>query len=693
MNITRHLPFLLSAAAFAQTAEVYYFQAAMSPANEVPPIAIQASGTATITVHAVRNATGQVTSASVNFAVDYSFPSEATITGLHIHPGAAGTNGPVTVNTGISGAAPVVGTSGSIDRTAEVSSASPAAALETLNGLLTNPEAYYVNLHTAVNPGGVIRGQLHRSDERVFIGVMSPRNEIPAIDIDAAGTGSVLMLRTSDRAGNFVAGRAIFMVNYRFPSQVTFTGLHIHRGDASVNGPVVIGTPISGANSVVSAANGMGAVPLFAVNITTPAQIEALHGVYNNPGGFYINLHTTVNPGGAIRGQMRRTDRAMFRVGLSTANEVPPIAGLNASAPSLVTVDSLRGNDGNVTHAVVGYSVNHRFPGETTFTGLHIHDGLAGVNGPVRLNSGLGGGAASVQSTTGEGNIFRYFNAEGQLALDSVNSLLRNPENHYLNLHTTVNAGGAVRSQLAPVSTAVPSLVDVISAVSDPALQAGGQGGLITAFGRNLVKVSANAAGMEPGADLPASLNGTSVTVGGQAARLVMLGRIEGNDPPDYIVLQVPFETAPGRQRVVVTNSNGAGAAIESSIGTVAPAVFFDAQGAIALRPDLTLVRPGAPARAGELIGLVCTGLGQTNPALSNGQSAPLSPNLLNVAATVTATMGGRAAPVVGAYALPGNAGIYAVAIQVPAGLIPGNAATQIRAGETASNTVAVPVN
>ena len=37
---------------------------------------------------------------------------------------------------------------------------SSAAALAALNGLFVDPESYYVNLHTTVNPAGVIRAQL-----------------------------------------------------------------------------------------------------------------------------------------------------------------------------------------------------------------------------------------------------------------------------------------------------------------------------------------------------------------------------------------------------------------------------------------------------------------------------------------------------------------------------------------------------
>ena len=47
-------------------------------------------------------------SASTDFNVTYRFPARFELTGLHIHSGRAGENGPVTIDSAISGAEPVV---------------------------------------------------------------------------------------------------------------------------------------------------------------------------------------------------------------------------------------------------------------------------------------------------------------------------------------------------------------------------------------------------------------------------------------------------------------------------------------------------------------------------------------------------------------------------------------------------------
>src|SRR5690349_3421577 len=81
------------------------FTVDMAAANEVPPTAgaeAAAKGTAAITFNLARDSAGNLTSSSATFEVSLSgFPSTSAITIAHIHPGAAGANGTVLVNTGL----------------------------------------------------------------------------------------------------------------------------------------------------------------------------------------------------------------------------------------------------------------------------------------------------------------------------------------------------------------------------------------------------------------------------------------------------------------------------------------------------------------------------------------------------------------------------------------------------------------
>lgn len=130
------------------------FTVNLLPSNEVPPVTnaeSSARGTAVITINSESN--------TVDFAVSLnSFPTSSTLTAAHIHgPGAAGVNASVVVNTGLaSGNAPSLSTgSATFTFTGRTGNAA-----DTVAQILANPQNFYFNVHTSLNPGGVIRGQL-----------------------------------------------------------------------------------------------------------------------------------------------------------------------------------------------------------------------------------------------------------------------------------------------------------------------------------------------------------------------------------------------------------------------------------------------------------------------------------------------------------------------------------------------------
>jgi hypothetical protein len=138
---------------------VHTFVAQLSPAGEVPPVTNAqsgGSGTMTMTFILARNEAGAVNSASVRFDGTFSgFPPGMSLTGAHIHTGAAGVVGPVLVSTGI--------TSGQVtlpDGTGTLQTGWLVVPVATANAIIGNPSAYYFNIHTTLNPGGVARGQL-----------------------------------------------------------------------------------------------------------------------------------------------------------------------------------------------------------------------------------------------------------------------------------------------------------------------------------------------------------------------------------------------------------------------------------------------------------------------------------------------------------------------------------------------------
>jgi hypothetical protein len=135
------------------------FTAALSPAQETPPIQgteAAASGSSTMDFNITRDASGAITAATVNFTVTVqNFPPTAVVNIAHIHTGPAGVAGPILVNTTVNpGEVTLSGGAGTFTRVG-LTVAGP-----TMQSILDNPAGFYFNIHTAANPGGVMRGQL-----------------------------------------------------------------------------------------------------------------------------------------------------------------------------------------------------------------------------------------------------------------------------------------------------------------------------------------------------------------------------------------------------------------------------------------------------------------------------------------------------------------------------------------------------
>jgi hypothetical protein len=125
--------FMISAAAQAETMA---FKATLDGASEVPPTTSAGTGTATATLDtATRKLSWEVTYSGL------SGPAMAA----HIHgPAAPGKNAGVVVPLGSKLASPIKGS--------KILTATQRADLEA--------GKYYVNIHTAANKGGEVRGQL-----------------------------------------------------------------------------------------------------------------------------------------------------------------------------------------------------------------------------------------------------------------------------------------------------------------------------------------------------------------------------------------------------------------------------------------------------------------------------------------------------------------------------------------------------
>jgi hypothetical protein len=144
-----------------------------------------------------------------------------------------------------------------------------------------------------------------------FTAILLPSNEVPAItNADAAASGTMQMTMTVTRdAANTITGATYdFTVNFTgFPTNTTLTGAHIHNAPAGTNSGVVVGLPLTPADTAVPTGQGsLVKTSLSANNAASAASVA--QSIFNNPAGNYFNVHTTLNTGGAIRGQLVKTN-------------------------------------------------------------------------------------------------------------------------------------------------------------------------------------------------------------------------------------------------------------------------------------------------------------------------------------------------------------------------------------------------
>jgi hypothetical protein len=143
---------------------VVVFTAQLSAANEVPPITgaeANARGDARMTFNLTRDASNNITAATVDFVVNLnSFPNAASWRLAHIHEGPSGVAGGVVIDTKLTPATAITLTNGSVSN--QQFTSDPVTDVALINRILSNPAGFYFNAHTTANPTGAVRGQLVR---------------------------------------------------------------------------------------------------------------------------------------------------------------------------------------------------------------------------------------------------------------------------------------------------------------------------------------------------------------------------------------------------------------------------------------------------------------------------------------------------------------------------------------------------
>lgn len=352
----------------------FIITAKLSGDQEVPAVTTDAVGVATVHFSPDR------TMATLNVTVSNL---SSAVTGAHIHKGAVGTNGSIVLD--FSGDY----SNGRITKTFPVDAARIA---EFIKGEL------YLNIHTANNGGGELRGQLLLEAPESFMGTLSGDQENPAVTTNATGVVSV----------HYTANTNVLEINAQWDGlSSAITMVHLHEGAVGVNGGVVLDLSSSVIGNSIK------------VKVAGNDVIAAMRA-----GNIYLNVHTQNHGGGEIRAQLMPQEGLIIDTWLTAAQETHAVTngansiglGFFKIAPTLDQMD---------------YKVQmNRLTG--AIAGAHLHNGGLGQNGSVE------------QGLTISGNVVSANNLA--ISADLLASILSGKI--YVNIHTAQNSAGEVRGQL-----------------------------------------------------------------------------------------------------------------------------------------------------------------------------------------------------------------------------------------------------
>jgi hypothetical protein len=356
--------------------------ARMNGAQPVPSISTNAIGLASFYLNNSRD------TMCLNFN---STGISGPITGIHIHNGLPGTNGSVLLDL-----SPYVD-GNSLSATLTGSMLSP----NLLNALLNGKT--YLNLHTANNPNGEIRGQIVQESDMIIRANLDGMQQVPMVNTNASGVATFTLSKHLGKMKIKVVCDGL---------SGSISSIHLHKGGLGVNGGVVedLSSFIVG-NTVVAEVNPTAyASDLLAGNI-------------------YINLHTANNPNGEIRGQLMQDLGFNFDAWLDGAQQNPMVS---TPAKGIMALNI------NASFDTISYIVQYTNL-KSPATSVHLHLADLGGNGGVAvdLSSSINGNklmgkiTGSVINSTLINNLFNGF--------------------VYLNVHTDSNANGEIRGQLYPV--------------------------------------------------------------------------------------------------------------------------------------------------------------------------------------------------------------------------------------------------
>jgi hypothetical protein len=389
--------------------------ASLDGAQEVPPVATTATGTGAFFLKS--SSSGTVTELEYHITVA---GLSGSIQAAHFHNAPAGTNGGIVRNISFNG------------NTAEGSwksnDANQPLTQALLVELLTN--RLYVNVHTAANTGGEIRGQVRVTTGIGFTANVEGAQEVPPVTTTATGTGTFTL-------NNDGTELVYDITATNFSARVT--AAHFHNA-----APGVAGSVVRDFNFLTTAVGGPAAMAVgvwknsdATQSLTPPLVIELLRG------NIYANFHTSRNTGGEIRGQLKLNLGISFSTKLTGAQEAPtPVLSSRATGTgAFVLADGGNELTYSVTYANLGSS----------FRFAHFHNAATGVAGPIVRDISFNGNTAN--------GSWKSSDATQPLTSALLIELLGG--RLYVNVHSNNFGSGEIRGQVVRDVNTLPLLLPI----------------------------------------------------------------------------------------------------------------------------------------------------------------------------------------------------------------------------------------
>jgi hypothetical protein len=340
--------------------------ATLSGGEVVPPITTPATGTASFALN---------TDGTLGYHITHNVTN---VSAVAIYTAAAGTNG----NQAVALTPTSADMNGAVTLTPEQSDS-------LLMGMM------YVQITSTAHPEGELRGQILLPAQTLWVASLTGAQEVPPVTSAARGQASLIL--SADQT----------TLRYHLTtSGLTATGVRTLIGMA--------GMQAASAHQLTPIAQTMDGIIIL-----TPADLQALLQKHLS-----IDVTTTANPGGELRGQIILPGEVLYSATMSASDEVPTPTGSSGTGAAQFIL--------NPSKTTLAYeAVWSQLTGPATQS--HIHTGAPGVAGPVLYPLAL--------NAAGTG-------ATGSLTVTPSDVTALDLGQIYVNAHTAANPSGEVRGQL-----------------------------------------------------------------------------------------------------------------------------------------------------------------------------------------------------------------------------------------------------